>query len=101
MVSNSGTSDRGILKGGLMRQERLPAYRDKYCGKYGPISKRKLAALVHVRAIALDAIRSSFRAAGATEVTTATLVNVAGSCENPYASFPLQFYGGEVFLTQS
>jgi asparaginyl-tRNA synthetase len=74
-----------------------PAYR----GFYGPISKDKLEALVELRAIALDAIRRHFRSLGATEVTPASLVNVAGSCENPYASFPLVFYGGEAFLSQS
>jgi asparaginyl-tRNA synthetase len=70
-------------------------------GKYGPISKEKLAALVDVRAVAMDAIRNCFRSLGAAEATTATLVNVAGSCENPHASFPLEFYGGEVYLSQS
>jgi asparaginyl-tRNA synthetase len=72
-----------------------------YRGFYGPISKGKLEALVELRAMALEAIRRHFRSLGATEVTVASLVNVAGSCENPYASFPLKFYGGEAFLSQS
>ena len=72
-----------------------------YSGHYGVFSKNKMAALLDVRAAASWAIRQFFRREGFTEVTTATIVNIAGSCENPYASFPLEFYGGEAYLSQS
>jgi asparaginyl-tRNA synthetase len=88
--------------GGMtMNANRKHKLADAFPGKYGPISKERLAALVDIRAIAIDSIRNCFRSLGAAEATTATLVNVTGSCENPYASFPLEFYGGEVYLSQS
>src|ERR1017187_7071141 len=72
-----------------------------YDGHYGVFSKKKMAALLNVRAAASWAIRQFFRREGFTEGTTATIVNIACSCENPYASFPLEFYGGEAYLSQS
>ena len=74
---------------------------EAYEGYYGVFSKKKMAALLDVRDAASWAIRQFFRREGFTEVTTATIVNIAGSCENPYASFPLEFYGGEAYLSQS
>lgn len=35
------------------------------------------------------------------EVTPSSLVNIAGSCENPYASFKVNYYGREAHLSQS
>jgi asparaginyl-tRNA synthetase len=74
---------------------------ETYEGYYGVFSKKKMAALLDVRDAASWAIRLFLREEGFTEVTTATIVNIAGSCENPYASFPLEFYGGEAYLSQS
>jgi asparaginyl-tRNA synthetase len=74
---------------------------DTYEGYYGVFSKKKMAALLDVRDAASWAIRLFLRGEGFTEVTTATIVNIAGSCENPYAFFPLEFYGGEAYLSQS
>ncbi len=67
----------------------------------GKFSKEKFNALLNVRGIALTAFRTILFKEGYTEVTTSSLVNIAGSCENPYASFTLNYYGREVHLSQS
>lgn len=67
----------------------------------GTFNKEKFKALIFVRATALTALRQALAGHGYIEVTTATLVNIAGSCENPQASFTLNFYGREAHLSQS
>src|SRR3989344_5033075 len=67
----------------------------------GKFSKEKFRALVNVRETALHGLREALKEAGYTEVTTSTLVNIAGSCENPHASFPVDYYGREAHLSQS
>jgi len=67
----------------------------------GDFSKKKFNALVNVRSLALSALRSALVKDGYTEVSTSSLVNIAGSCENPYASFKLNYYGHEAHLSQS
>lgn len=67
----------------------------------GDFSKEKFNALLNVRSSALCALRSALVADGHTEVSTSSLVNIAGSCENPYASFSLNYYGREAHLSQS
>ncbi len=67
----------------------------------GDFSKEKFNALLNVRSTALSALRSALVKDGHTEVSTSFLVNTAGSCENPYASFKLNYYGHEAHLSQS
>ena len=67
----------------------------------GDFSKEKFNALLNVRDTALSALRSALVRDGHTEVSTSSLVNIAGSCENPYASFKLNYYGREAHLSQS
>lgn len=67
----------------------------------GKFSKEKFNALLNVRSAALGAIRHALIMDGYTEVSTSSLVNIAGSCENPYASFSLNYYGREAHLSQS
>lgn len=67
----------------------------------GEFSKAKFNNLLDVRGAALCGIRTSLSELGFTEVTTASLVNIAGSCENPHASFTLNYYGREAHLSQS
>jgi asparaginyl-tRNA synthetase len=67
----------------------------------GVFSKERLDALTNVRFHALKALRNSLDDSGFREVTTSSLVNVAGSCENPNASFRLNYYGREAHLSQS
>jgi len=67
----------------------------------GIFSKRKFDALTNVREKALDEIRNSLRKRDYREVTTSSLVNIAGSCENPNYSFTLDYYGREAHLSQS
>jgi asparaginyl-tRNA synthetase len=67
----------------------------------GKFSKEKFNALLNVRATALTALREGLTKEGYTEVSTSSLVNIAGSCENPYASFSLNYYGREAHLSQS
>lgn len=67
----------------------------------GDFSKEKFDALTHVRETALDGLREALKYTGYREVTTSTLVNIAGSCENPYASFRLNYYGTSAHLSQS
>ncbi|MBI4043716.1 MAG: hypothetical protein HY393_02840 [Candidatus Diapherotrites archaeon] len=67
----------------------------------GNFSKEKFNALLNVRSSALSSIRRALVREGYTEVSTSTLVNIAGSCENPYASFKLNYYGREAHLSQS
>jgi asparaginyl-tRNA synthetase len=74
---------------------------DKISTGLGEFSKAKFDALLNVRSAALIGIRNVLEAKGFTEVSTASLVNIAGSCENPYASFTLNYYGREAHLSQS
>lgn len=69
----------------------------------GKFSKRKFNALTHLREVVLNGFRSEFKSNGNNyrEVTTSSLVNIAGSCENPNASFTLNYYGREAHLSQS
>jgi asparaginyl-tRNA synthetase len=67
----------------------------------GRFSKAKFAALVNVRCTALEGLRNALKNSGHNEVTTSSLVNIAGSCENPYASFTLNYYGRDAHLSQS
>ncbi len=67
----------------------------------GDVSIERFDALTHVRETALDGLREAIKSRGYREVTTATLVNIAGSCENPYASFRLNYYGKPAHLSQS
>ncbi|MBI2549312.1 hypothetical protein HYW21_08235 [Candidatus Woesearchaeota archaeon] len=67
----------------------------------GDFSRERFDALTHVREVALDGLREILKYKGYREVTTATLVNIAGSCENPYASFRLNYYGKLAHLSQS
>ncbi len=67
----------------------------------GKFSKDKFNALVNVRSTALRAIRDILLKEGYAEVSTSSLVNIAGSCENPYASFSLNYYGQMAHLSQS
>ena len=67
----------------------------------GDFSREKFDALTNIREIALDGLREAIKSRGYREVTTATLVNIAGSCENPYASFRLNYYGKPAHLSQS
>ena len=54
-----------------------------------------------VRASALTALRSGLATEQFTEVSTSSLVNIAGSCEDPDLSFRLGYFGKEAFLSQS
>lgn len=67
----------------------------------GNFSKEKFNALLDVRGAALSGLRAALVKEGYTEVSTSSLVNIAGSCENPYASFTLNYYGREAHLSQS
>ena len=67
----------------------------------GQFSKDKFNALLNVRGTALTALRTALMREDYTEVSTSSLVNIAGSCENPYASFRLNYYGREAHLSQS
>ena len=58
-------------------------------------------ALVDVRAAALDALRNGLAREQFTEVSTSSLVNIAGSCEDPDLSFRLGYFGKEAYLSQS
>jgi asparaginyl-tRNA synthetase len=67
----------------------------------GKFSKERFNALLNIRNAALTALRAGLNQDGYTEVSTSSLVNIAGSCENPYASFRLNYYGREAHLSQS
>ncbi len=67
----------------------------------GKFSKEKFNALLNVRGTTLVGIRNALLKNRYTEVSTSSLVNIAGSCENPYASFTLNYYGREAHLSQS
>ncbi|MBI4599509.1 hypothetical protein HY732_01140 [Candidatus Uhrbacteria bacterium] len=67
----------------------------------GTFSKEKFDALITVRSEALRAVRKALIDENYTEVSTSSLVNIAGSCENPYASFKLNYYGRDAHLSQS
>jgi asparaginyl-tRNA synthetase len=74
---------------------------DRIVTGLGEFSKAKFNSLLDVRGTALAAIRQTLEQLNYTEVSTASLVNIAGSCENPYASFTLNYYGREAHLSQS
>lgn len=69
--------------------------------KLGAFSKKKFNDLIDVRELTLASIRNKLKSDGLVEVLTASLVNIAGSCENPNAAFTLPYYGREVHLSQS
>ncbi len=77
------------------------AQKDKITTGLGVFSKIKFNALLTLREVALQAVRSGLVKEGYTEVSTSSLVNIAGSCENPYASFRVNYYGKEAHLSQS
>jgi asparaginyl-tRNA synthetase len=66
-----------------------------------PFHRERFSALIDIRATALDATRRFLSVHKYTEITVASLVNLAGSCENPFASFTLPYYGREAHLSQS
>ena len=67
----------------------------------GRFSKARFLALLTIRETALHAVRTFLKERGFQEVTTSSLVNIAGSCENPHASFSLNYYGRQAHLSQS
>lgn len=67
----------------------------------GKVSKEKLTALIKIRETALEQIRKELVKEGYCEVTTSSLVNIAGSCEDPYLSFRLKLYDKPAYLSQS
>ncbi len=68
----------------------------------GEFDKEKFNALIDLRHFTLENIRRYFHENGRpAEVTTSSLVNIAGSCENPHASFTVNYYGKEAHLSQS
>lgn len=74
---------------------------DYFTTPLGAFSRSRLAALLSVRHYALASLRSFLYSRGFREVTVSSLVNIAGSCENPSASFSLPYYGREAHLSQS
>jgi asparaginyl-tRNA synthetase len=68
---------------------------------HGILSKERFRALLVLRAECLKGFRTFFTDQGFIEATTASIVNIAGSCENPHASFPLEVYGNQAYLSQS
>lgn len=69
--------------------------------KIGEFDTEKFDALINVREAALEGLREAVKQRKYSEVTVSSLVNIAGSCENPYASFTLNYYGREAHLSQS
>lgn len=67
----------------------------------GSIGRNRFDALVTIRAHTLAKYRDIFASLDYSEVTVSSLVNLAGSCENPYASFSLPYYGRQAHLSQS
>ncbi len=65
------------------------------------ISASSLRALTRVRSEASRAIRRFFEDSDYVEVTTATLTQMGGSCENPATLFAVPYYDRTAFLTQS
>jgi asparaginyl-tRNA synthetase len=65
------------------------------------VSRPALRALTRIRAQVLCAIRRFFEDAGVSEVTTATLTQMSGSCENPATLFSLRYYDQTAYLAQS
>lgn len=75
---------------------------DKIKTLVGEFSREKFRALLNVRNMALESIKKELKKQDYKEVTTSSLVNIAGSCENPYVSFEVPgFYGRKAFLSQS
>lgn len=67
----------------------------------GTFDRKHFAALVDLRQRVLDRAVGFLKSRDYTQVTTSSLVNIAGSCENPYASFPVNYYGRTAHLSQS
>lgn len=67
----------------------------------GSYSKEKFEALINLRETALESFREWLKMREYKEVLTASLVNIAGSCENPQAAFSVNFYGRQAHLSQS
>jgi asparaginyl-tRNA synthetase len=65
------------------------------------ISRESLVSLTKLRARVLKAIRDFFEDEGCLEVTTSTLTQMSGSCENPTTMFQLKYYDRTAFLAQS
>src|SRR3989344_5171396 len=66
------------------------------------LSREKLLALSLLRHTVLGEIRTVLsERLGYLEATPSTLVNIAGSCENPQASFKVNYYGRPAYLSQS
>lgn len=65
------------------------------------ISREGLAALTRLRAQVFKSIRHFFEDADCLEVTTSTLTQMSGSCENPATMLQLKYYDRTAFLTQS
>jgi asparaginyl-tRNA synthetase len=68
---------------------------------FGTISEERFAALLQMRRTTMHAVRARLEELGFLEVTAASMVNVLGSCENPHASFPVEYYGQRAYLSQS
>ena len=66
------------------------------------LSREKLLALSLLRHTVLGEIRTVLsERLGYLEATPSTLVNIAGSCENPHTSFKVDYYGRPAYLSQS
>ena len=65
------------------------------------ISREGLVSLTRLRAEVLNAIRRSLESEACLEVTTSTLTQMSGSCENPLTMFQLKYYDRPAFLAQS
>lgn len=74
---------------------------DEITTPLGVFSREKIEALTKVREEALYEFRDALKGLGYREATTSSLVNIAGSCENPNVSFTLNYYGREAHLSQS
>ena len=90
-----------LRKALIINMKKPMTKKDQFKTGLGVFSKDKFKALTLVRANTLLAFREALRKRGFTEVTTASLVNIAGSCENPHASFTLNYYGKDAHLSQS
>ena len=87
------------------QENRRPEWLDigdrKITTPLGAFSKKKFNALIKVREAALEGFRNGLKRRGYSEVTTSSLVNISGSCENPNASFSVNYYGKDAHLSQS
>ena len=74
---------------------------DRITTLVGVLDRRKFEDLVELRAEALSSVRDALSSEALTEVLAASLVNIAGSCENPAAAFEVNYYGRAAHLSQS